>query len=566
MAQDLVDVLLIGSGASGGVFAWHLSKLPGAKIVCLEQGDWTQPVPGLTEAEQRATSGHPEAAAQRERIATPPPREGVREWRDGYPYDHTESYWRPLLANNVGGASVHYGAVWGRLLPSDFKVRSLEGVADDWPINYWDLEPYYDMVDNTVGVSGVPGNPAYPPMMRHLMPSHPLSQEAKILARGYTNLGWHWWPQESARITEPLNGRQPCATDCEACDAGCPAEAKNSSDVVFWPEAMHNGVELRTRARVREITVNSQGLADGALYYDAEGRLVEQKARLVVVACNGIGTPRLLLNSKSNQFPDGLANSSGLVGKNLMAHPMHSVTALFENENVAPRRYRSNGVVSAEFYDGDPQRRGFARGFWWLAGGYTGPVRAALGEPPMPRATVAPAALQVGQPNSLRWGITHHAAFQEQYGHTVGTSMLFEELPLEENRVELHPTLTDDSGIPAPKLVYKKSENLEKMMTFGIERSEELLMAAGASRIVRSAPLAEGGAYHLMGTARMGNDPSKSVVDKWGRAHDVKNLFVIDGSIMVTGGSVVVTSTIQSLALRIADYVKNNSRNLLDTE
>ena len=560
MAQDPVDILIIGSGASGGVCAWHLSKLAGVKIVCLEQGDWTAPVDGVLESQP-----HPEAAPQRDRLRRPPPREGIREWRDGYPYDHTESYWRPLLANGVGGASVHYSAVWARLHPSDFVVRSLEGVADDWPINYWDLEPYYDMVDNTVGVSGVPGNPAYPPMKRHMMRSHPLSQGARILARGYNKLGWHWWPTESARITEPHNGRQPCTTDCEACDAGCPREAKNSSDVVFWPEAIRNGVELRTRARVRQITVNSQGLADGVLYHDAEGRLTEQKARLVVVACNGIGTPRLLLNSTSSQFPDGLANSSGLVGKNLMAHPIHIVTGLFENEDVAPRRYLSNGVVSAEFYEGDPALRGFARGFWWMAGGYTGPVRAALGEPPMPRATVVPAALHAEPSRNIRWGRAHHAVFQERYSQTVGASMLFEELPLEENRVELHPTLTDDTGIPAPKLVYKKSENMKKMTTFGIARSEELLMAAGASKIVSSEPLAEGAAYHLMGTARMGNDPSRSVVDKWGRAHDVKNLFVIDGSIMVTAGSVVVTSTIQALALRTADYIKDNARNLLDS-
>ena len=565
MAQnnDTVDVLIVGSGAAGGVFAWHLSTLPNTKIVCLEQGDWAQPVPGLTEGERRAMSGHPEAAAQRERVATPPPEAGIKRWRDGYPYDHTESFWEPVLGNAVGGASVHYGAIWGRLHPSDFKVRSLEGLADDWPINYWDLEPYYNMVDNVVGVSGVPGNPAYPPMDRRLMLSYPLGQASNIMVRGFDALGWHWWPTDNARLTEPLNGRQPCGSDCETCDSGCPSEAKNSSDVVFWPEAIRNGVELRTRARVREITVNSRGLADGALYYDAVGNLVEQKARFVVVACNGIGTPRLLLNSTSSQFPQGLANGSGLVGKNLMAHPMYTVSGLFENEDAAPRRYRSNGIVSSEFVEGDPSRRGFARGFWWLGGGLTSPARAALGELPTPRATVIPASLQFDRPNGLPWGTVHHAAFQERYRHTVGGSILFEELPLEENRVELHPTLTDDSGIPAPKLVYKKSENLKKMEPFAAARIEEMLMAAGASS-VQSGQMPTGGAYHLMGTARMGNDPSTSVVDKWGRAHDVQNLFVIDGSVMVTGGSVVVTSTIQTLALRTADYIKQNARNLLN--
>jgi choline dehydrogenase-like flavoprotein len=565
-ARDVADILIVGSGASGGVFAWHLSELPGLKIVCLEQGNWVQPSPAVLESNHQAASPHPEAEAQRQRLTTPPEsRPKTRHWRDGYPYDYSESYWTPLLMNAVGGASLHYGAVWARLHPSDFVTRSLEGVGQDWPIRYWDLEPFYDLVDNAVGVAGVPGNPAYPPMKARRMPSHPLGQSAEIMVRGFKKLGWHWWPTTMAVITEPLGNRRPCPTNCDACDEGCPREAKNSSDVVFWPEAIKNGVELRPKSRVREITVNKRGLADGALYYDADGRLYEQKARLVVLACNGIGTPRLLLNSKSSRFPHGLANSTGLVGRNLMAHPMYNVSAVFEHESVAPRQYRSNGLISDQFYEGDPGRRGFARGFWWLSGGYSGPVRAALGEAPSPRATLVPAALQVNRFNALPWGAAHHAAFDEQYTHTAGMSFLCEELATDNNRVELDPTLTDDLGIPAPKLFFQQTDNLKKMIAFGIERTKEMLMAAGATKIVSTAPLREGGAYHLMGTARMGDDPEQSVVDKWGRAHDVKNLFIIDGSIMVTSGAVVVTNTIQALALRIAEYVKKNAHDLVTT-
>jgi choline dehydrogenase-like flavoprotein len=357
-----------------------------------------------------------------------------------------------------------------------------------------------------------------------------------------------------------MGGRSTCPDNCATCDDGCPRQAKNSSDVVFWPEAIKRGVVLKTRARVREITVNKHGLADGALYYDADGTLVEQKARIVVMACNGIGTPRVLLNSKSKLFPQGLANGSGLVGKNLMGHPSANVSALFEHENAAPKRELSNGIASEQFYEGEPDR-GFARGFWLLSTGYTGPVHAALGDTAPPRATAVPAALRIDRTGGLPWGTSHHAAFAEQYQHTVGIGVLCEELPLEENRVELHPSLTDEDGIPGVKLFYKRSENTEKMIAFGIERGKELLLAAGASRITTTS-IGTAAPGHYLGTARMGDNPQRSVVDKWCRAHEVKNLFVVDGSVFTTSGSTVPTSTIQANALRIADYIKNNARTI----
>ena len=565
MAQssDVADVLIIGSGASGGPFAWSLSRVGGIKVVCLEQGDWVQSRQTLAEIRRNAVARNPESEDQRQRLTNEPPRESVRSFADGYPYDYSDSYWQPILGNAVGGATLHYSAVWARLHPSDFVVRSLDGVADDWPITYWDLAPYYDLNDNFVGVAGVPGNPAYPPKSVDLMPPHKSTQPAEILARGFNNLGWHWWPTETAMITVPHGGRSPCPTNCTTCHDGCPRQAKNSSDVVFWPQAVRNGVVLKTRATVREVTVDNQGLATGALYYDGEGRLNEQKARIVVLACNGIGTPRLLLNSKSRRFPQGLANSSGQVGKNLMGHPGARVTGLFEHETVAPNRQLSNGIASEEFYESDPGR-GFARGFWWLSTGYTGPINVALGEPPDAVATVIPATLRNdrGPDAVIPWGATHHAAFQELYAHTTGMGVLCEELPIESNRVELHSTLTDDLGIPAVKLVYRRSENTEKILAFAIERSKELLSAAGATEI-NAGRLTTAAPGHYLGTARMGNDPARSVVDRWCRAHDVRNLFVIDGSVFTTSGSTVPTSTIQAIALRTADYVKNNAKELL---
>lgn len=565
--RDTVDVLLIGSGASGGPFAWHLSQMSGIKILCLEQGDWVgKPTP------QESS----DAAAERRRLVMPPPQKGVLRFTNGYPYDHTESDWQPMMYNAVGGASVHWGAFWARMHPSDFLVRSLEGVADDWGITYWDLHAYYEMLERWVGIWGVPGDPAYPKRETEFMPPPRLARSAEILSRGFQKLGWHWWPIERAVITRPFKGRKPCETFCTTCDHGCPREAKNSTDVTFWPYAINNGVVLKTRARVREITINKQGLATGALYYDADGKLLEQKARIVVVACNAIGTPRLLLNSKSNVFPQGLANSSGFVGKCLMGHPGAGATGLFDNEDPAARDVRSsivqgagrlmadeplNGIYSFQHYEPDP-KRGFAQGFWWMSAGTSGPIGVARGEPAVPLDTRPPADRRSNvRIAPVRWGAGHHAVFQERFSRQVTASAPCSELPEEVNRIELHATLTDEFGVPAPKMIHRLGENTLTMMDYIIERAKEVLDAAGAAKITERK--GGSGAHHLMGTARMGKDPRRSVVDPSCRTHDVKNLFVIDGSVFTTGAACSPTATVMAVALRAADYFKKNARNLL---
>ena len=550
-ASETADVLIIGSGAAGGPCAWSLSRVPGIRVVCLEQGDWVAPPPSVP---------RPEADGERERLVAPPPRAGVRRFANGYPYDHSASYWQPILGNAVGGGTVHYGAVWARLRPSDFVAGSLSGVGADWPIRYWDLAPYYDFNDRMVGISGVPGNPAYPPKAVDLQPPHRLTRAGEILSRGFDRLGWHWWPAERAVLTVPHGGREPCPRDCESCHQGCPREAKNSSDVVHWPQAVRNGVVLRTRARVREITVGANGLADGVLYHDAAGGLHRQRARVVVLACNGIGTPRLLLNSTSGRFPQGLANRSGLVGRGLMGHPFATVVAAFEDEDVSTRGRAGVFLTSDEFSDA-ADGRGFARGFSILSGTYRGAIEAALGGPPDSLASARPATWRGGggRERKLPWGRAHHAAFQERVRRTAGLMVFCDELPDDHNRVELDPALTDEAGIPAPKLFYRRGDNTERMLAYGMERCREAMEAAGAARIV-SAEKLQAAPGHYLGTARMGSDPERSVVDPWGRAHDVRNLFIIDGSVFTSAGSTVPTSTIQALALRTADYVKDNAR------
>ena len=553
--SEVVDVLIIGSGASGGPFAWSLSQAQGLKVACLEQGDWDQPASEVDIWTRNESWGD----GTWKRLIKPTRQPGVNYFDNGYPYDHTDSYWEPILGNHVGGAMVHYAGGWSRLTPSHFLQRTLTGVGDDWPIRYEDLAPWYDFNDNFVGISGVPGNPAYPNRHVTLLPVPGQSESKTQVQLAADKLGWHYFPGERAVITVPFKGRKPGTR-----------EAKNRADIVHWPEAIRNGVVLKTRATVREITVDKDGRADGALYFDADGQLHEQKARLVVVACNGIGTPRLLLNSRSSRFPQGLANSSGLVGRGLMSHPLNSVVGVLENDNPSPRVGVGGGGSIDEFED-IGFRGGAVGGFTLSTAGFTGPVAVALGTPAESIATVIPAALEQGPRGTgqeLPWGRAHHAAFQERFQYTATVNVTSSELAEDANRVELHSTLTDDFGTPAPKLTYSRSENTQKLLAYAMERGEQLLEAMGATEIV-SAGMARDfvgrGATpgHYLGTARMGVDPERSVVDQWGRAHDVKNLFIIDGSVFTTSAVVTPTSTIQANALRIADYVKKNANELL---
>jgi choline dehydrogenase-like flavoprotein len=267
----------------------------------------------------------------------------------------------------------------------------------------------------------------------------------------------------------------------------------------------------------------------------------------VVMACNGVGTPRILLNSRSKQFPDGLANSSGLVGKNLMFHPVGFAQGTFEERLDSHKGPAGCCILSKEFYETDLDR-GFVRGYNMQITRGSGPVGTAL------------QGLATGE---IPWGPGHHEAFGKRFDHVASVGVLCEDLPEEHNRVTLDPDLVDSDGIPAPKINYTMSENSRKMLEHGLARAEEVLVAAGAKEVISDGPIRPAG-WHLLGTARMGDDPKTSVVNSWGRSHDVKNLVIVDGSIFVTAGGLNPTSTIQALALYIADTMKKNLANLFD--
>ena len=534
MPEDVADVLIVGAGASGAAVAWSLAETR-MRVVCLEQGDWTNP------------SDYPTNAANWESQSFGPYHidPNVRGLPTDYPINDDDSEVVVVNFNGVGGSTILYGAHFPRLHPSDFRVRTLDGVAADWPIDYATLEPYYAENDRIMGVSGLAGDPMYPPKDPPLPPLA-IGLVGETMARGYNALGWHWWPSDAAIISQPYEGRDRCL-NLGPCLSGCAQGGKSSTDITYWPRAIQRGVELRTRCRVREITLNEHGLADGVVYYDENGDEHRQRAEIVVMACNGVGTPRILLNSKSSAFPDGIANRSGLVGKNLMFHVFGYVQGVFDERLDSHKGPQACCILSKQFYETDPSR-GFVRGYNMQISRGSGPL------------TTAMAGLASG---AIPWGEGHHEAFAAHFDHVAAIGIVGEDLPEEHNTVTLDPELVDSDGIPAPKITYEYGENSLALMAHGLARGEEVMRAAGATAVTSGGPLRPTG-WHLLGTARMGEDPESSVVNGWGRSHDVKNLFVVDGSIFPTSGGVNPASTIQACALYIADSIKRNLTTLFD--
>lgn len=537
MRNEAVDVLIIGAGASGAALAWSLLETR-MRILCLEQG------PRITDKDFPSRNDDYELSRYGQFSCDP----NVRKLPQDYPINADDSPITPVNFNAVGGSTINFLAHWPRMRPLDFRTRTLDGVAEDWPVDYARLEPFYNLNDQNMGVSGLAGNPAYPDYTPPLPPI-PIGKLGQTLARGFNELGWHWWPSDVAILSRDHDGRAKCV-NAGTCDLGCATGAKASVDLTYWAMLERAGVEVRTGCRVREITVGQDGMATGALYHGPDGQVHEQKAEMVVVACNGVGTPRLLLNSKSTLFPDGLANSSGMVGRNLMFHPLKGVTGVFDEPMEGFKGPMACSILSQEFYETDPSRD-FVRGYGLHSGRYTTPMTYALGG--------------YGIDAPIPWGEEHRRRFDEVYPYSAGLTVVTEDLPEERNTVTLDPDLTDSDGIPAPKITYRVSDNTRAMLAHGEARAEEALLAAGARSILRpDDKVWRRAGWHQMGTARMGDDPKTSVVNGWGRSHDVRNLFIVDGSIFVTSGAVNPTSTIQALALHIGDSIKTNIATLFD--
>lgn len=527
-------IVIVGSGASGAAAAWQLSKKLSCRIVCLEQGSV------MDSGAYPSTRMDWELLRSSDFSSNP----SVRKSAADYPIDDSDSPITIANFNGFGGSTILYSAHFPRMHPSDFRIRTLDGVGDDWPITYSDLQPYFELNESMMGVSGLVGDPANPEY-KNLLPPLPLGPMGVALAEGFNRLGWHWWPSYAA-INTHHHGQRGACINLGPCNLGCAQGAKGSVDVTYWPTAKRQGVEVRTQSRVLEITLDQHGRADGVLYSDAAGAIHRLKAKIVVLACSGIGTPRLMLNSRSTAFPNGLGNESGVLGCNLMLHPLAYIEGVFDRDLQSSIGPHGACILSQQFYESDPGRD-FIRG-------YT--MQVLRGAPP------AETAITGHFMRQIPLGPNHHQKFSEIFNRTAGIAVISEDLPELHNRIKLDPEHCDSSGMPGVKVHYKLSDNTKNILKHGIDASKQVLEAAGAKITSAFAPVKHTG-WHLMGTARMGDDPRCSVVNRYGQVHGVNNIFIVDSSVFVTSGAVNPVATAQAFTLWACDHLSENLDRLL---
>lgn len=533
--QTQVDFIVIGAGAAGGVVAKELSTA-GFSVVVLEQG------PYLKEKD----FNHDEIKTLWQNALTNDWKTQPNSFRKTTK-DKANVQPALLYGKMVGGGTAHFTANYWRFREIDFVERSKLGAIsgtgfDDWPITYEELEPYYTKAEYELGVSGEPGPFDAPRSRPYPLPPLPIKSAGALLANGARKLGWHPQAAPMAIISQPYRGRSACS-HCGFCEGfGCEIKAKSSTLATVIPEAEKTGrCEIRPESYVRKIETDTAGRVTGVIYFDSKKTEIFQRAKAVVLCANGAESARLLLLSKSNLFPNGLANSNGIVGKYLMFNGGGFATGIFEHEL---NEFKSVAVtrIIHDFYDTDP-KRGFYGG---------GGIDMRFDVYPMGYALGFAGAFPRDTP---RWGAEYKKALKHYYTHTVYSFGHTTSLPLERNSISLDPNAKDAWGLPVMRVTYKDHPDDLKIMKFFADRGLELLEAAGAKQ-KWSRPVEEQTfGVHLLGTCRMGNDPMRSVVNKYHKAHDVPNLFVCDGSSFVTSGRGQPTCTIQALAYRASDHI-----------
>ena len=532
--SDEVDFVVVGAGAAGGVMARELSQA-GFRVVVLEQGPWLTStdfkhdemwvnyLSGLTNDYEQSPNTL-RATEQAVAKVTPAVKYG----------------------RVVGGGSVHFTANYWRFHPIDFIERSKRGPIagssfDDWPITYEELEPYYTKVDWDIGVSGVAGaNPFDPPRSRpYPMPPLPIKSSGVLFERGATKLGWHPAPAPMAIASVPYRGGGACA-HCGFCETfGCEMGAKSSTLVRMIPDAVATGrCEIRPLSYVRKIETNSAGRVTGVKYFDSRRREIFQRAKAVVLSANGAESPRLLLMSAATRFRHGLANSSGIVGRNVMFNGDAFGGALFEHEVNGYKGAVVSRIVH-DFYELDEKTGAIGGGGIDFRHDLT-PISFAF--------------VGLGR-DAPKWGSDYKRLLRQWYTRSVYALAHTTQLPVPTNSVSLDPDARDKWGLPAIRVTFTQHPNDAKVVQFFHERVRELLVASGSVSQWMAKAEPSFPQVHLLGTCRMGNDPRTSVVDKYHRAHDVPNLFIVDGSNFVTSGRGQPTMTIQALAFRAAEHI-----------
>ena len=503
--NDPSVVVVVGSGAGGGTLSDVLSN-NGIDVVCLEAGKRLELTDIVTnEAEMF----------------------GKITWLDERQGSGIAPHPFPVWnCKTVGGTTMHWTATSLRLAEHEFNAHSHYGDMEDttlvdWPVTLAELEPFYAAAEDRLGVTGTNGIERLPGNNNYLV------FEAGAKKCGYNEIN----TGNLAINSSPRNGRGSCQ-QLGFCTSGCAVAAKWSALYTDIPAAEQSGhFELRTESMAVRVNHNSKGKVTGVDYLDKDGHRHTQSARAVCIAGNAVETTRLLLNSHSEQFPKGLANHSGQVGKNYMRHVMAGIVGIMPGQVNLHRGAHQAGIIHDErYHDGS---RGFFGGLLFETVNFTPESMARF--------------LRPGH-----WG-RPYTELLEQYNRMAALLLVGEDPPVQTNAITLHPTKKDQYGLPVPVVHYDHHDNSNKMLRYGLERGRRIYQALGAEQVVNMVDVFP--ATHNMGTARMGNNPNTSVCNRWGQAHDLDNLFISDGSLFPTSGCANPTLTIIALALRQAEYL-----------
>jgi len=523
--SERADVCVVGAGPAGGLVAHSLAEC-GHDVVVLEAGPRVPPDERLRRMERHQRPAFDwtdvwEMGGERDAYSST----GDMD----YPLNRTR-------VKGVGGTTLHWIGYTPRLHEKDFEMESRYGLATDWPISYADVQPYYAKAETEMGVSGAEDNPFAPPREEPFpMEAFPPSRSDTVLSEACEELDIEVHTVPQARNREGYDGRSGCV-GYGTCTPVCPSGAKYDGSV-HVRKAEAEGARVIDRAPVQRLKHGADGeTLEAAVYATPDGTEHRQAARQFVVACGAIETPRLLLLSKSDTHPDGLANSSGAVGRYLMDHLLYIVTGQLI-EPTGQHQVGFSTSVTHQFYDHEQEMPGsFFVGFLNYAG--PSPVEAALGDG--------------------GWGDDVTSAIGNQYGGHVGTEALVEQLPDPQSRVTLDTSRTDDHGNPVPDVHWTVGEHGRATAETAIQVQRDILSEAGARIDYSTPPSQPLSGSHSMGTTRMGEDSAESVVDSRLRTHDLTNLTVASSSVFPTGGAMNPTLTIAALSLKAADHIHDD--------
>jgi choline dehydrogenase-like flavoprotein len=539
-----VNAVIVGAGAGGGVVAKELA-VAGLSVVLLERGPW------YTANDCRKDDLRNQRTTVLGNAFGPEDEGNPRVWVDAQGVARTVLPSEGVYQNDaacVGGGTLSYGAQAWRYLPQDFRMRSTYGAPqgsslEDWPISYDDLEPFYEKAEYELGVSGDYSATPFHGLRRRPLPMPPLppGREWEVLEPAARRLGLHPFPIPMARNSVPYNGRGPCMRCRWCCGFACEVDAKNGAQNTVIPIALNTGnCELRTGCMAREILTDERGRARGVAYFDARGHLQEQLADIVIVSCCAIESARLLLNSQSRLFPQGLGNRYDQVGRHLQGHHYTGAIGYFDFEtydDVGP-----GATIAISDYN---------HGTAGLSGG--GMLANEFIRLPIHMIDRLP-------PGTPRWGLAHKQAMRDWHKRSIVIMGPTQQIPTASGRVTLDPAVRDRWGMPVARISGNVHPHTFEIGEAQARRAEAWLLEAGAVRASQMAgrPDVVSAGQHQAGTCRMGNDPQSSVVNRHCQVHGVDNLFVIDSSVHVTNGGFNPALTIMAVAYYAADALVRN--------